>query len=305
MEKMKITFIATVFNEEININKFLQSLSNQTMLPDEIVIVDGGSIDKTYDIISAFKFGVPRKKVKILLKKGNRSVGRNFAIKNATCNIIVCSDAGCVLEKDYIKQIVQGLSDSNVDVVAGYSKGLPKSIFEICLVPYVLVMPDQVNADNFLPATRSIAFRKEIWRLAGGFDESLSLNEDYAFAKQLKKINAQIIFEKKAIVCWIPRSTLIQAFWMFLNFARGDSEARIFRPKVVLIFLRYFFGIVVLIWNAKLFLLLLIVYIGWSIAKNYKYIRQAQAIYILPAIQLVSDMAVMMGTILGIKKYGI
>ena len=49
------TLITTVLNEEETIGDFLKSLSSQTKLPDEIIIVDGGSTDKTLSIISNFK----------------------------------------------------------------------------------------------------------------------------------------------------------------------------------------------------------------------------------------------------------
>jgi glycosyltransferase involved in cell wall biosynthesis len=43
----KITFIATVFNEEASIVQLLESLKKQTKKADEIIIVDAGSRDGT------------------------------------------------------------------------------------------------------------------------------------------------------------------------------------------------------------------------------------------------------------------
>ena len=47
MEKVKATFITTVYNEETSVKEFLDSLFSQSKLPDEIIIVDGGSSDRT------------------------------------------------------------------------------------------------------------------------------------------------------------------------------------------------------------------------------------------------------------------
>ena len=52
---MKISFITTVFNEEKTIRAFFDSLFSQSKLPDEIVIVDGGSNDNTIAILKAEK----------------------------------------------------------------------------------------------------------------------------------------------------------------------------------------------------------------------------------------------------------
>lgn len=239
---MKTSFIATILNEEKTVISLLNSVYSQTILPDEVIIVDGGSTDETVSILENYSETIKGKKhmpeLQVLQKKGNRSVGRNEAMRRSTADIILCSDAGCILDKNWIKEILTKFSKST-DVVAGYYKGKAKTLFQKCLIPYVLVMKDKINPDTFLPASRSMAFTKKIWREAGMFDESLSHNEDYAFAKQLQKNNAQITFAEKAIVYWTPGSTLKEAYIMFWRFAYGDAESGIIRPKVIILFIRY------------------------------------------------------------------
>jgi len=309
---MKISFITTVFNEERTIDRLLESLFNQSRLPDEIIVVDGGSSDNTVAKLKTqnSKLKTPIE-LKIIIKKGNRSVGRNEAIRNALGDIIVCSDAGCVLDKDWIKNIIEPFFDPKVDVVAGYYRGYTKTIFGKCIVPYVLVMPDKINYKNFLPASRSVAFKKSIWKKAGGFPEQFSHNEDYIFARKLKKIEANIVFAKDAIVYWMPYTNLRDSFIMFFRFALGDAEARIFRTNVLLLFVRYIFGITLLTYFLvfKSFFLLnslylmLFLYLLWSVLKNYRYIKSPMAFVYLPLLQAVSDVAVILGTLTGIARY--
>ena len=52
---MRISFVATVLNEEKTIHSFLKSLGSQSRFPDEIIIVDGGSTDATASVISNLK----------------------------------------------------------------------------------------------------------------------------------------------------------------------------------------------------------------------------------------------------------
>ena len=47
MYEIKISVIIPTYNEEKNISKLLYSLLNQSHKPDEIIISDGGSTDKT------------------------------------------------------------------------------------------------------------------------------------------------------------------------------------------------------------------------------------------------------------------
>lgn len=285
----------------------------QTKLPDELIIVDGSSKDNTLTKIKQYVqlFSEAKSTIKVLIKKGNRSVGRNEAIKNTSNDIILCTDAGNVLDTKWIVNIIKQFQDKSVDVVAGYYKGKASTIFEKCLVPYVLVMEDRVNPRTFLPATRSMAFRKKIWEEVGGFPEQFSHNEDYVFAKKIKDYGAKIIFVRDAIVEWLPRNNYKSAFVMFFRFAYGDIEAGIVRRKVLLIFVRYVLGITFLLsglllhpFYSILLSISFIFYVIWAIMKNYKYVKHSKAIFILPILQLTSDIAVLAGSFIAfLKKY--
>ncbi len=284
----KISVVVTVLNEKTTIKKLLDSLINQTSKPKEIIIVDGGSTDGTWEVISnqlsVISYRIP----------GNRSVGRNYGINKAKTSIIAFTDAGCIPEPNWLKELVAPFADPKVQIVSGYYKGLPTSVFEKCLVPYVLVMPDQIRGE-FLPSTRSMAMRKGI----GLFDEKLSHNEDYAFAISLKKKGVEFYFAPKAIVGWIPRKNLRQATWMFMRFAIGDAQAGILRPKVKLLALRYylFIFLIFIYWP---FVTLLLGYLVWAIVKNYRYVKDFRAVYWLPVLQITSDIMVLFGTVVGL-----
>lgn len=308
--KNSSSLIVTVFNEVDSVQALFDSIRAQSMSPGEVIIVDGGSTDSTLLSLTRIKtrFQIP---VNILRKKGNRSVGRNEGIKWANSNIIAITDAGCILDKNWLKRITEPFKDRNIEVVAGYYEGLPKTLFQKCLVPYVLVMPDVLNPETFLPASRTMAIRKNVWKKLGGFPEKYSYNEDYVFAQKIKKNSTKIKMVKDAIVYWMPRKNIQEAFWMFYRFAYGDIESGILRPKVVLLFVRYILGLVLflsaisiqsyLILYAVGFLLLC--YFLWSILKNYRYVNDIRAIGILPIIQLTADIAVLMGSIFGLRRY--
>lgn len=307
---MKTSLVTAVLNEEKTIQPLLLSIFQQTQKPDEVIIVDGGSKDKTIKSIKDFKIKFePASIIRIIVTNGaNRAKGRNTGIKLAKNEIIVLTDAGCVLEKNWLAGITAPFINSQIEVVSGYYRGhRAASIFERCVAVYTLVVPERVRLNHFLPSARSMALRKKVWQEAGGFPEEFSLNEDYVFAKKLKKQGRKFYFAKKAIVFWQPRENLLKAFLMFYNFARGDSQAGIFRPKVCLVFLRYLLGGVFLfVGFAKsdiilnTLYMLLIAYIIWAITKNYKYVGHWQAIFYLPILQFAADLAVLAGTIRGI-----
>src|SRR3989344_3596809 len=281
----RVTVVVTVLNEIRDINFLIDSLKKQTK---EIIVVDGGSTDGTWEYLQK------QKGTKTFQKIGNRSIGRNFGISKCHSPIIAFTDAGCVPEKDWLAELVKPFADSQVQVVGGYYKGLPHNVFEKCLVPYVLVMPDQIRSE-FLPSTRSMAMRKGV----GLFDEKLSHNEDFAFANALKKKGLKFYFAPEAVVGWQPRSNLRQAAWMFLRFAVGDAQAGILRPKVKLLAMRFYLFFF-LVFISRYTWLLAVPYLLWAIGKNYKYVKDIRAIFWLPILQITSDIMVLFGTIVGL-----
>ena len=97
---------------------------------------------------------------------------------------------------------------------------------------------------------------------------------------------------------------------MFFRFSYGDIEAKILRPKVGLLAARYFFGIyflsLCLLYKSligSIFLTsIIILYLVWTVIKNYIYVRNVKAMFYLPLIQLLSDIAVLLGVFLGFCK---
>jgi glycosyltransferase involved in cell wall biosynthesis len=304
---MKVTFITTIYNEEDTIDAFLASLSKQTKLPDEIIITDAGSQDETVSKLKQFqkKSKVP---VKIIIKHGNRSIGRNQAIKHASGQIITCSDAGCILDRNWLKSIIKPFTDENIDVVSGFYLAKTENIFQKCLAAYTCVMPDKVDKDNFLPSSRSIAFRKSAWKEIGGYPEELNTCEDLIFATKLKKAGCNFIFAENAIVYWPQRKNLRHAFQQFFSYAVGDGQALFIRRQIPFLFLRYLLAIMLVIeailTKSQILLILcltsLVLYICWSIIKNYKYIKNKWAFLYLPVLQFTADAAVLSGTSFGL-----
>ncbi len=299
---MKTSFVATIFNEEKTIGEFIKSINLQTITPFEIIFVDGGSQDNTVNEVKKHK------NIKLFSLNANRSKARNYGIANASGDTILVSDAGCRLDKNWVRHITYPFADQKIDVVSGYYKPITDTVFEKCLATYTCVMPDRVDPENFLPSSRSVAFKKSVWKSVKGYPEYLDTCEDLVFARDLKRKGYHFFFEKNAIVYWRQRKNIVEAFKQFYGYAVGDGMAHYFRPQTPLLFLRYIFAIVLLFVvilskNSAfsiLFVLLFVFYVSWAISKNYRYVKNIAALFWLPLLQLTSDFAVLSGTIVGI-----
>jgi len=310
----KISVIVTVLNESHSVTALLTALAHQTLLADEIVMVDGGSDDGTVDQIKTISRQL-KLPVKVFRQPGNRSVGRNHAITKAHHEIIAITDAGCEPHPNWLAELVakydsvKKAAGQQLVVIAGYYDARPRNALEAAAVPYFLVMPDRVDSTHFLPATRSMLLEKAAWQLVGGFDEDLDPSEDYALAKKLEAMpTVHLDFTAKAKVTWIPPKLSIWRFsLMIYKFARGDIKAKIIRPKVIGIFVRYVVamiaGMVVALLSIKAAIILGLIGVGvytlWAIKKNARYAPEAW--YWLPILQIASDLAVMAGFLSGVN----
>ena len=202
---MKTSLISPVLNEEKNIKKFLDSILKQTTKPDEVLIIDGGSKDKTYEILE--EYSRKYKWIKAYKKIGfNISQGRNYTIKKSKGDVIFTGDSSTKFEKDWIKKILKGF-EKNADVVFGIWSIEPSNIVEEFLVSRT---PDwnKINPKEFIPSNRQVAFKKEVWKKVGGFPEHLKRADDNWFHLRAHKLGFKYHFVKDAKVSWILERNL-------------------------------------------------------------------------------------------------
>jgi glycosyltransferase involved in cell wall biosynthesis len=291
---MKVSLILTVLNEADTIGIFLNSLEMQTRLPDEVVVCDAGSTDGTQGILKKFGDGFPRP-VTIFEKRGNRSIGRNAAIRKAAYDLIAGTDAGCVLKPDWLERLIGAFeNDPSVDVVSGFYASKGETLFEKC-AGVVTLSTKGVNPDTFLPSTRSIAFRREAWATVGGFPEKLDFAEDTRFALDLRAAGMRFVFAGDAVVYWRPRNSLSQVYHQFADYARGNSKTGILTMNSIRIHARYLIwmlltgGLVLAPWTLFVWIPAVIPYWArWSLA-GWRESGDWRSLFVTPAIKLVVD----------------
>lgn len=223
------TLIATCYNEGKKVIDWLASISEQSVLPEEVIIVDGGSTDETVKYLESsvqnYK-GLLNIKLIKSSERINISVGRNIAISNAKNEIIIASDFGTTLSKNFIEEITNPfLFHTEIDLAfSKYDVQDPTQLQEE-YKKYFVPDWDLIDHEQFIPSSRGIAFRKEAWERAGGYPEWLTrTGEDTLFAIDLRKHSRRWAYCPNTTVFWNFPNDKKSIHTISYNYGKGDGE---------------------------------------------------------------------------------
>lgn len=209
---MKISVISTVRNEESSIKLFLNSIIKQTKKPDEFIIVDGGSTDKTCDILKMYKRKYRWIKI-FQLVGANIAKGRNYAISKSKNEVIVGADAGTKYNKDWLENLINNFKG---DIGFGQTLPLIESKFQKIL---------SKKMKQRFGSSRNTIFKKNVWKKVGGYPEDLNMAEDTVFNERVKKAGFKVELIPDAIGYWGMRDNLEDVKKQFYDYGFWDGVA--------------------------------------------------------------------------------
>jgi len=299
-----VAVIVTVRNEAATIDPLLDSLLCGSRVPDEIVVADGGSVDATYERLKARASQDPR--IRAILVAGNRSVGRNAAVRASRAPVIACTDAGVEVERDWLALITRPFdSDPGIEVVGGFYRPSGRTGFERAAGVVSAPQLENLDLSRFLPSTRSIAFRRSAWERVHGFDETLAHNEDTPFALSLKRAGARFVFEPAAIVRWHPRSDLRSFYRQHRRFGFGDGEARVQGWFYATLAAKYGLGLMLLLLGFEYGIAWWVLAAGVTAfvlgqaRRGAGRVGTLEAVFVVPTLKVVYDVAYLSGYVRG------
>jgi glycosyltransferase involved in cell wall biosynthesis len=230
-----VSVVATVLNEVADIDRLITSLMAQTLAPAEVVIVDGGSTDGTWEHLQASKTKHPTlipirdETCRLSHSPGPISRGRNVAIAAASSDVVACVDAGCTYEPEWLERLTASIRSGQSGYALGGSCIDPeqRTIWDIASAPFFGV---KLSADAKTKSctARSMAFRKELWQRVGGFPEHLLLGEDTVFDLKVRAL-VRPTFAQRAKAFYRPGLSLRTALKQLARYSVSDGVAGV-RP---------------------------------------------------------------------------
>ena len=180
------SIVIPAYNEEEHIGSCLQSIfdSDYGSARYEVIVVDNGSQDKTYEI--ALNSG--RAKVFQLLE-GNVGAVRNYGAAKAQGQILVFIDADCLMDKDWLNRAEQLIRDRPNCAYGGGAK-LPNNATWI-ETSWLLESKGQPTLPKHLIGA-STMISKELFLKVNGFHELVSSGEDTDLHRRLASKNTHV-----------------------------------------------------------------------------------------------------------------
>ncbi len=212
----RITVIVPIRNEAKYIARCLDALLNAHYPPDkvEILVVDGMSDDGTREIVSSYAAQNPRLK---LLDNPKRIVptALNRGIRAARGEIIARVDGHAVVDENYLWRCVQKMMQTDAECVGGPINTVGET-WRARTIALAQSSPLGVGTAAFRYAQdeREVdtlafgAYRAELFRKIGMFDEELVRNQDDEFNFRLVRNGGTIWMSPKIRSTYFSRASL-------------------------------------------------------------------------------------------------
>jgi len=193
----RVSVVVPVRNEEKSLARLVESLLGQSHKPDEIVLVDGGSVDNTVRIAKNYV----QRGVRVLeIGPAYPGRGRNEGIKAARNDWIALIDAGCVANKEWLENLVLAMSDKDAEIVFGLFTPRIENEWDVA---QALAFVGPFSGDGCRPwFTASCLLHRSVWEEVGGFPEHLRAAEDLVFFERIRSAGVMVARCAKADVRW-------------------------------------------------------------------------------------------------------
>ena len=195
MTNPRISVVIPTYNEERNIGRLLFKLNHQSISRNEyeIMIVDGGSIDKTCEIA--------QKKGAIVIKQKRNGIGgaRNDGFLKAKADLIATTDADCIVPNQWLEFFLEDFQDPHVIAITGPDGPIEKNWKSNLLYRIFRFLGQGSTLFNIYGTVgANSAFRKSAFLKCGGY-KSIPHNDDVEIAFRIKKLG-KIVYDPRTYV---------------------------------------------------------------------------------------------------------
>ena len=230
-----VLIVVPCLNESRYIAKLLGHLIEMADDMDaRIVVADGGSSDRTREIVSAVARRDPR--VVLIDNPGRyQSAGVNLAVRmfGDEADVLIRMDAHSGYPTDYCRGLIEEADAIGADSVVVGMRTVGMTCFQRAVAAAQNSWLGTGGSYHRVGATAAFVdhghhalMRIGAFRAVGGYDETFSHNEDAELDVRLRASGCRIWLTAKFGLVYFPRDTISGLFRQYRNYGRGRARTQ-------------------------------------------------------------------------------
>lgn len=228
----RVTILVPARNEESDIGRCLQAALAQDYERRslEVVVVDGGSTDRTAEIANRHLEGSGIDWRVVHNEPGTTPCNLNAGLRAASGAVLCRVDARSIVPPDYVRRCVEVLTTRPDVVVTGgaqvavavsaspLSVGIARALNNRFLMGGARYRSGSASGPS--DTVYLGAFRTDELRAAGGWNEFFETNQDYELNRRLARDGGIVWFDARLRVDYVPRQSLLALSRQYRRFGR-------------------------------------------------------------------------------------
>lgn len=289
---MFFSIIIPLYNRPQEIDELLHTLTQQTYLQFEVIVIEDGSTLDAKEIVDSY---ADRLDIHYYFKEnGGQGFARNFGFERAKGDYFVVFDSDCLIPIDYLEIVKNYLLEHQLDAYGGPDGAHPSFTPVQKAISYSMTSPfttggirgNKKHIGQFHPRSFNMGISREVWERTGGFILT-RLGEDIEFSIRIQSMGFKIGLIPDAIVFHKRRTDLRQFYKQLHFFGRAriniykhfPSELKIvhFFPAIFTLFLivslilNVFFHPLAEFCNTLIAIFILLIFFhSWKVNKSSK-----------------------------------
>lgn len=289
---MFFSIIIPLYNRPQEIDELLATLTKQTYMQFEVLVIEDGSVHDAKDIVAKYK---DRLDVHYFFKQNaGQGFARNYGFERARGDYFIIFDSDCLIPADYLETVRDYLFEHKLDAYGGpdaaHSSFSPvqKAISYAMTSPFTTggIRGNKKHVGQFHPRSFNMGVSREVWEKVGGFILT-RLGEDIEYSIRIHECGFKIGLIPAAKVYHKRRTSFAQFYKQLHFFGRAriniykhfPSELKLihFFPAaftvgiIVTLILNILYPPLAYICNTVLLIIFAMIFFhAWSVTKSVK-----------------------------------
>ena len=235
-----VSVLVPVLNEEACITEAIERVRRQTHDRLEVIVADGGSTDRTRDLVEQAARSDPR--LRLIDNPGRiQSAGLNRALAASSGDAIVRLDGHSFIEPDYVERCVHLLARTGADVVGGRMVARPASgetaqAVAVAMQRRWAAGPAAFHGHGASGPADTVylgCFRRVRLIAVGGWSEDVGVNEDYELNYRIRQAGGVVYFDDAMEVGYQPRATFAAVARQYFRYGRSKAMTLRKHPRSI------------------------------------------------------------------------